>query len=174
MSVKQQGKERRLDLCSPGSFTLDAKDSRTKAELLQALKIVDSNMLFASANGDAQRFKEMFRDSEIACKYGQEEMTAKYTIQFGIAPCFKSVILKDIEGAPYCFKFDETTSQVKKQCDGNVTYFSGVLQKVISEYVGSLCGPLQRCTYLITSSLLLRTIARHEFADEHWDGWSEC
>ena len=100
---KQQGKQRRFDVCSPGSFTLYSKDSRTKAKLLQALKIVDSNMPFASANGDAQRFKEMFPHSEIACK------------------------------------FDETTtSQVKKQYDGYVTYFSGVLQKVITEYVGSL------------------------------------
>ena len=45
----------------------------------------------------------------------------------------------DLKGAPYTFKFDETTtSQVKKQYDAYVLHYSNQFKKVTTAYVGSL------------------------------------
>ena len=47
--------------------------------------------------------------------------------------------MKDVDGRPFVFKFDETTtSQVKKQYDGYVTFFSKTANKVTTIYAGSL------------------------------------
>ena len=123
---------------------LSPKDQVTKAEVLQAWKIVEGNMSFASASGDAKRFQEMFPDSSIAKKYSQGETKTKYTIQYGILPYFKSKLLEDLSDTPFVFKFDETTnSQVKKQYDGYI--MSSVTNKMTTAYVGSLflghCNP---------------------------------
>ena len=77
------------------------------AEIIQALKLVHGNFLFASANGDGDRFP----DSEIAKSYKQ----------YGIAPHLKDLIVKELANSPFIFKFDKTTtSQVKKQYDAHV------------------------------------------------------
>ena len=123
-------------LTSSGSVGLSSvgmthKDSVTKAELLQALKVVDGNMSFASANGDNERYRAMFPDSKIAQSYSQAETKVKYMIQFGIAPYIRSDLLIDLQGSPLCFKFDETTtSQIKKQYDGYVTC---IIQRILSK-----------------------------------------
>ena len=44
------------------------------AEIFQALKCVESNLSFASSNGDNQQFKLMFPDSKIARNYSQDEI----------------------------------------------------------------------------------------------------
>ena len=109
------------------------------ASLLQGVKVVDGNMSFASANGDNERYRAMFPDSKIAQSYSQAETKVKYMIQFGIAPYICSELLIDLQGSPFCFKFDETTTlQIKKQYDGYVTYYSKNFKRVITIYVGSL------------------------------------
>ena len=96
-----------------------------KAEATQAMKVVEKNQSFASANGDSLRFKSMFPDSAIASLYSQEETKIKYTIQYGIAPYFKQQLLSDMKDCPFSFRFDETTTaQKKKQYDDYVTYLS--------------------------------------------------
>ena len=91
------------------------KDQILNAEILQALNMVDKNHSFSSANGDSDRLKKMFPDSQIAAKYSQEETKSKYVVQFGLAPFVKDELSTDVQKTPYSFKFDETTnSQVKK------------------------------------------------------------
>ena len=92
------------------------KDQILNAEILQALNMVDKNHSFSSANGDSDRLKKMFPDSQIAAKYSQEETKSKYVVQFGLAPFVKDELSTDVQKTPYSFKFDETrNSQVKKQ-----------------------------------------------------------
>ena len=92
------------------------KDQILNAEILHALNMVDKNHSFSSANGDSDRLKKMFPDSQIAAKYSQEETKSKYVVQFGLAPFVKDELSTDVQKTPYSFKFDETTnSQVKKQ-----------------------------------------------------------
>ena len=52
---------------------------------------------------------------------------------------FKERVQLDLEGVPYTFKFDETSaSQLKKQYDAYVTYWSKVHDCITSNYLGSL------------------------------------
>ena len=61
------------------------KDQILNAEILQALNMVDKNHSFSSANGDSDRFKKMFSDSQIAAKYSQKETKSKYVVQFVVS-----------------------------------------------------------------------------------------
>ena len=93
-----------------------SKDQILNAEILQALNMVDKNHSFSSVNGDSNRFKKIFPDSQIAAKYSQEETKSRYVVQFGLAPFVKDELITDVEKTPYSFKLDETTnSQVKKE-----------------------------------------------------------
>ena len=115
------------------------KDQILNAEIMQALNMVDKNYSFSSANGDSDRFKKMFPDLRIAAKYSQEETESKYVVQFGLAPFVKDELITDAQKTPYSFKFDETTnSQVKKQYDGYVSFFSMKLRKIVTLYCGIL------------------------------------
>ena len=110
-----------------------------KIEIIQALKIVDGNFSFASANGDGDRFRTTFPDSAIAKSYKQGEAKVKYCLQYGIAPHLKDPIVKDLANSPFTFKFDETTtSQVKKQYVAHVQFWSEKENPAIIVYCGSL------------------------------------
>ena len=92
------------------------KDQILNAEIWQTLNMVDKNHSFSSVNGDSDRFKKMFPDSQIAAKYWQEETKSKYALQFGqFGPFVKDELITDIQKTPYSFKLDESTnSQMKK------------------------------------------------------------
>ena len=51
---------------SEASSSLSMEEQVLSAETIQALKCVDSNLSFASTNGDRGRFWAMFPDSKIA------------------------------------------------------------------------------------------------------------
>ena len=77
-------------IMSEPSSSLTLEEQVIRAEtIFQALKCVDSNLSFASANGDGDRINTMFPDSKIAEKYNQNETKLKYVIQFGLSPYFK-------------------------------------------------------------------------------------
>ena len=116
---------------SQESSSLSFSDQILNAEILEALHVVDSNHSFASTNGDNDKFRRQFPDSKIAASYQQGETKTKYVIQFGIAPYVRKQMIDDFQAQPFTFKFDETTtSQIKKQYDGYVQYWS-VSQRVV-------------------------------------------
>ena len=79
----------------------------------------------------------MFPDSEIAKSYRQSSTKIAYVIQHGIAPYLFDSIIANIKDKPFSFMFDETTtSQVKKQFDGYVRFWSN--NQVETSYCGSL------------------------------------
>ena len=99
----------------PSEAVLSVEELVTKAEILQALKTVQSNYSFYSADGDNERFVLMFPDSEIAKSYRQSSTKIAYVIQHGIVPYLFDSIIANIKDKPFRFMFDETTtSQVKK------------------------------------------------------------
>ena len=55
-------------------------DSALRAEILQALKVVKSNISFASANEDAEQFNLQLHDSEIVKSYAMGETKLKYLL----------------------------------------------------------------------------------------------
>ena len=115
------------------------KDQILNAEILQALNMVDENHSFSSENGDSDRFKKLLPDSQIAAKYSQGETKPKYVVQFGLAPFVEDELITDVQKTGYSFKFDKTTnSQVKKQCDRYISFFSKKLHKIVALFCGSL------------------------------------
>ena len=121
----------------PSEAVLSVEELFTKAEILQALKTVESNYSFSCADGDNERFVLMFRDSEIAKSYRQSSTKIAYVIQHGIAPYLFDSIIVNIKDKRFSFMFDETTtSQVKKQFDGYVRFWSN--DQVETSYCGSL------------------------------------
>ena len=71
---------------SPREIVLTEKEKVLKAEVYQALYLVDSNQSFKSSNLDSEQFKLMFHYSNIARDYSKEETEIKYLVQFGVAP----------------------------------------------------------------------------------------
>ena len=128
-----------LQLSGNSSNSLSNRDLVLQAEIIEALDAVDKNRSFASSNGDSSKYRKMFPDSQIAKNYSQQETKMKYTVQFGIAPFVKDQLITDISNKPFSFHFDEsTTSQIKKQYDAYVTYFSYRTQTVVTAFCGSL------------------------------------
>ena len=81
----------------------------------------------------------MLPDSNIAKQFTQQKTKAKCTIQCGIAQYVKEKRISDVSNKPFSFKFDETTtSQIKKQYDAYVTYFSYLNQVIVTAFCGSL------------------------------------
>ena len=78
---------------------LSTEEEVRRAEIIHALKYVESNYYFTSMN-DGVRFQAMFPDSQIAKQFKQGETKTKYTIQFGIYPHLKDFLLENVK---YCF-----------------------------------------------------------------------
>ena len=95
---------------SEASSRLSVEEQVLRAETIHGLKFVDSNLSFASANNDGDRFRTMFLDSKIAEQYNQNETKMKYVIQFGLSSYFEDVLKSDLKGKPFSFKFDETAT----------------------------------------------------------------
>ena len=118
---------------------LTAKDGALKAEVIEALKMVELNMSFASANDSGKSFAIQFPDSNIAENYQMEEIKAKYFIQFGVYLHLHSMLLEDLKNMPFTFLFDKTTtSQIKKQYNSYIIFYSKQERKVVTQYTGSL------------------------------------
>lgn len=116
-----------------------------RAEVVWALSCAQKNYSFASNVSLSSIFKVMFPDSKIAAAYSMSETKIRYIIQFGIGPYVLEKLIFDLKDTPFTFKFDETTnSQVKKQYDGYVQYYSKQHQQIINHYAGSLF--LGHCT----------------------------
>ena len=110
---------------SEESLTLSFADQVLNAEALQALDPASSKHSFASTNGNNDKLRRIFPDSQIAKRFHQAETKTKYMIQFEVAPYVRKQVIEDFPGQPFTFKFDETTtSQIKKQYDGYVQFWS--------------------------------------------------
>ena len=92
---------------SEASSSLSMEGQVLRTETIQGVKCVDSNLSFASANGDRDRFQTIFPDSKIAEKYSQNETKIKYVIQYDLTPYFQDLLKSDRKGKLFSFKFDE-------------------------------------------------------------------
>ena len=110
-----------------------------KAEVIQALHVVESNQSFRATYKDSERFREQFPDSKIAAGYSMHTDKTRYIIVYGTAPFVKDFIIHDAKGKCFTYKFDETTtSKVENQYDGYITHFSDFFKQVIAACNGYL------------------------------------
>ena len=83
----------------------------------------------------------MFPDSKIAANFKLSRTSASYMIADGMSKYFTQLIVKDLVKSklPFCIHFDETTStQVKKQMDLTLRYWSPTHEEVWITYYTSL------------------------------------
>ena len=100
---------------------------KTKAEILWALKVCDSNFSFSSCDDLNELFQAMFPDSVVAKSVNMGSSKISYLISQGIGPFFIRQVIKDLNDAPntmYTLNFDETTTiQGNKQLVILIRYF---------------------------------------------------
>ena len=82
---------------------LSTENLVAKAEIIRCLDIVDSSCLFSVTNRGSSKCKYMPPDSQIAKSYKQKAEKVKYTLQFGIAPWLRIIILKELKLLPFLF-----------------------------------------------------------------------
>lgn len=73
-----------------------AKNEVLRAEILWALKIMNSHYSFKSSEDTSCLFATMFLDSKIAAKFNCGESKCAYVCTFGIAPHFKRLLLSEV------------------------------------------------------------------------------
>ena len=110
-----------------------------RAEIIDVMYKAQYNHSFSSASDDGERFRLMFPGHPAAENYKCSSTKSAYLLQYGVAELLKEDLMKDIRGVPYTFKFDETaTSQVKKQYDAYICYWSPSYGQIVNMYAGSL------------------------------------
>ena len=110
-----------------------------KAEIIETLHKTEYNHSFSSAEKDGELYRLMFPGHPAAEKYSCFSTKSAYLLRYGISEILKSEQIQDIKDVPYTFKFDETTtSQVLKQYDGYLCYWSPMYEEIVNTYVGSL------------------------------------
>ena len=106
---------------------------------VQDLHVVAASQSFASTNDDSARFREQFPDSKIASSYSQHTDKSRHVIIYGIALYLKELLDEDVKDTFFCQISDETTtSQIKKQYDGHVIFFSVQYEQSVSCCSGCL------------------------------------
>ena len=86
-------------------------------------------------------FRKMFPDSKIAENFKLSHKSASYIIGHGLLPHFTKVLISDLSDSqlPFSVHFDETTSsQVKKQMDLTLPYWSPVHREIWTSFYTSL------------------------------------
>jgi hypothetical protein len=109
-----------------------------RAEVYETLHKVEYNASFHSAQDDAKRFQLMFPGNNVAEQYACGATKATYLLTHGVSPYLKMRMIEDCANVPFTIKFDETTtSQVKKQFDMYICYWSPRHDEVVNKFVGS-------------------------------------
>ena len=108
--------------------TMSLPDQICKAEVLWALKTAKDDFSFHASDGFPQLLQRMCPDSEIAKGVKMSRTKVSYIIGHGLGPYFLQKTVDDILSTPgtyFTLHFDETTtSQIKKQLDILVRYYS--------------------------------------------------
>ena len=107
--------------------TMSLPDQICKAEALWALKTAKDDFSFCALDGFPQLLQRMCPDSEIAKGVKMSCTKVTHIIGHGLGPYFLQKTVDDILNTPgtyFTLHFDVTTSQIKKQLDILVRYYS--------------------------------------------------
>ena len=96
-------------------------ESTLNAEILWTMKVIQSHFSFRSCEGINKLFAVMFPDSEISFNLKLGKTKCAYLMNYGIAPHFKSNLLKSINNSSfYCLSFDECLNSVLQSCQMDI------------------------------------------------------
>jgi len=144
---KKGGGQSKLMLGPTGKVTASVKDSMNippemhalRAEVIETLhKVEHNNISFNSSQNDGDRFRLIFPGHPAAEKYACSYTKSAHLVSHGIPAYFKQQLKEDCKNTPFTIKFDETTtSQIKKQFDMYICYWSKKYNLVMNKYVVS-------------------------------------
>ena len=116
------------------------KSTVTKAEILWCLKTVLSHSSFRSCENISKLFSVMFSDSDIAKSFSLGKTKCAYFINFGIAPYFRDLLLKELKSSKYIVvSYDESLNAFleEEQMDILVRFFNETTKLVETRYFDS-------------------------------------
>ena len=125
------------------SSTLDkfvVPEAAIDAEIRWCLKNVVSSYSFRPCDGLADLFRSMFPDSTIDEKFCLQKDKCAYSINYGIAPHFRSILMNNVKDSEfYAILFDESLNTVIQmgQMDLVVNFCDNVVNKVCTRYLDS-------------------------------------
>ena len=117
------------------------RDDTTRAEILWALKVVNSKISLNTCSDIGDLFKLMFSDSTIASNFKMGATKCKYLINHGLSPYFFHEMKNRIsQSDAFVICFDESLNKViqRGQMDIFVKYFDINRSRVQSEYFNSV------------------------------------
>ena len=119
---------------------MNLAESVIKAETIWLLKMSKNDIAFLTNTGSGSTFAAMFPDSDIAAKFKLGPSKSTYVIRYGVGPHCKDTLDADIRRSPgYTLQFDETTTtQIKKQMDVLVRYWSESARSVVVRFLDTL------------------------------------
>ena len=112
----------------------------TDAEIRWCLKNMVSSYSFCSCDGLADQFRSMFPDSTIVEKFCLQRNKCAYFINYGIAPHFRSILMKNVKDYGfYAVSFGKSLNTVFRmgQMDLVVNFWDNVVNKVCACYLDS-------------------------------------
>jgi hypothetical protein len=122
-----------------GEAVLPIAMQALRAEVLETLHKAEYNQSFSSGKDDGDRYRLMFPGHPAAEHYHSGPTKVAYLLRYGVAEVLLRELIGDMCDMPYTFKFDETTnSQVKKQFDVYISYWSKISDQIVNVYGGSL------------------------------------
>ena len=112
-------------------------DLVTQAEILWALKISQGNFSYRSCDDIPALFKKMFPGNVVAENFSMSRTKISYLISDGLGPFFRKELCAKVSLSPgYVIQYDETAnSQVRKQCDIIVRYWSEEKGQVVAQFL---------------------------------------
>ena len=123
--------------------TLDQTTTNTvvaEAEIRWILQCVNSGYSNSLNSRTSKLFAKMFPDSAIAQTYSLGEDKIRYSINCGIGPHFKKILMDNIKNSDcYVISFDESLNKATQtsEMDMLVRYFDNAQKKVCTRYVTS-------------------------------------
>ena len=111
-----------------------------RAEVLWTLKVISSHYSLRSCLGLKELFEAMFCNSEIAKSFKLSKTKCDCFINFGLAPYFKDLLVKEIKAANiFVVSFDESLNKVlqEEQMDVQVRYWNEAAKQVNTRFFDS-------------------------------------
>ena len=123
-----------------GNLLRFSRTDEWRAEILWAMKTVEAGYSYKSCENAGKLFSTMFPDSSIASKFTCGEKKCAYVVCFGLAPHFKSELLKNLNRSDtFVILFDESLNfkTQNKQMDFFVRFFDKTKRLIVTRYYDS-------------------------------------
>jgi hypothetical protein len=124
-----------------GALKLKVNDEDVlKAETIWCITVACKNFSFHSCDGIGETFRAMF-PCHVSDHFSLSKSTVSYILSDGLGPFFTSELVNDVNSSDsvYTLHYDETTSsQIKKQMDCHLRYWSAKKKEVCVRYYRSM------------------------------------